>query len=71
MSTEPMMLLCWRNKENIATRFIQANVSISAHHCRADVAHGVRLVELATSLVTQVVNALAATESDGFATWRD
>lgn len=71
MSTEPMMLLCWRNKEKIATRFLQANVCISVHHCGGGVAHGVQLVELATSLVTQVVNDLAATENVGPATWRD
>lgn len=65
------MLLCWRNKENIATRFLQANVCISVRHCGAGVAHGVQLVELATYLVTQVVNELAAaTENVGPATWR-
>lgn len=70
MSTKLMMLLCWRNKENIATRFLQANVCISVRHCGAGVAHGVQLVELATYLVTQVVNELAATENVGPATWR-
>lgn len=39
------------------------------HHCGAGVAQGVQLVELATSLVTQVVNELAATENVGPATW--
>lgn len=71
MSTEPIMLLCWRNKKNIATRFLQANVCISVHHCGGRVAHGVQFVELATSLVTHIVNELVATENVLPATWRD
>lgn len=43
---------------------------VSLHHCGTGVAHGVHLLELATSLVTQVVNGLAATENVGPATWR-
>lgn len=72
MSTEPMMLLCWCNKENIATHFLQANVCISVQsvYCSAGEAHRAQLVELATSLVTQVVNELAATENVGPGTWR-
>lgn len=36
----------------------------------AGVAHGAQLVKLAASLVTQVVNELAATENFGPANWR-